>query len=94
MTKLLAGEQRIDTHGHGPDMIMTSREWASDIIREVSVQCDYGSYPQSIEPFDLGRALGRALANCNANDSNEHVNAYQVFKGIHHYLQRKTSNDK
>lgn len=64
--------------------IMTGREWASDTLKAVAECCEYGSYPHSLSAFDFGRALGRALINCDEE------NAYkELLRGMQHYYSQK-----
>jgi hypothetical protein len=77
---LLDGEHYVGIPGH----VLTSREWASDQLQEVSEYCFTGSYPHEIKAFDLGRAIGRALSNNNEDDSYG-----ELRRGIEHYLHSK-----
>lgn len=78
--QLLPGECKV---GNG---IMTSREWASGIIARVAETTEYGAFPSDVTPFDLGRALGRAIVN--AQDGEE--DAYkQLTRGLMHYFNTK-----
>lgn len=88
MTQLLAGEFELDTR---PGYIGTSREWAADVLDRVSRTTSYGGYPEYISPFDLGRAIGRALANCNDHDGNELFNYTEVQRGMVHYHKNKNT---
>lgn len=77
--KLLEGEAFL------PDgRVITQREWASRTLKVVADHCDYGSYPSNISAFDLGRALGRALVNCDEEDAYK-----QLLRGIDHYHTQK-----
>jgi len=75
MADLLPGE-----HDVGGGLIITGREWAAETIREVANSAEYGSYPQHISAFDLGRAIGRALTNCD-----EEGQYIKLLRGINHY---------
>lgn len=80
MSELHPGEAKFDAINY----IMTSRNWASEVLTEVASLCDVGMYPQRTSAFDLGRAIGRAVINCNED------NAYdEVKRGIDHYLSQK-----
>lgn len=83
MDELLEGEYRIEVKD-GEDMLMTGREWAAGQLTEVARCCEHGSYPPNITAFDLGRALGRALTNCNENDPHA-----ELRRGLEHYLSLK-----
>lgn len=80
MAELLAGEAET---GYG---VMTGREWAADTLKHVATHCEYGGYPQTVSAFDFGRALGRALSNCN--EPNPHA---ELWRGLNHYLDNKKS---
>jgi hypothetical protein len=68
--------------------IMTGREWASKTISRVAQSTNWGSYPQSISVFDLGRALGRAIINSNEEDPYK-----ELIRGLDHYFsQRENKN--
>ena len=82
-TKLLDGEAHV-----GDGMVMTQREWAADVLKSVSDNARIGSYPQELTAFDLGRALGRALANSNESDDEAFIEA-EVYRGWLHYRERK-----
>lgn len=45
--------------------IMTSREWAAQVLSEVADNARFGGYPSHVNSFDLGRALSRACINNN-----------------------------
>lgn len=64
--------------------IMTSRDWASNILRTVATATESGRYPNEISAFDLGRALGRALVNCREEDP-----MAEVLRGIERYQSGK-----
>ena len=76
---LLPGEDRL-TDG----LVMTSREWAADTLKQVANYCEYGSWPATVTAFDLGRAIGRAIVNCDETDAYK-----QMLRGIDHYNHMK-----
>lgn len=79
--ELLEGEA--DVGGH----IMTSREWASEVLMTIGEYAYSGSFPTDFTAFDFGRAIGRALSNCND------LEAYKnLIRGIEHYHSTKKTN--
>lgn len=40
---------------------------AAAVLQAVAKETEYGSYPQEITPFELGRAVSRALINYNGS---------------------------
>lgn len=84
MDELLEGE--FEVPGLNCQIVMTGREWSADQIVKVGALVAIGSYPQELSAFDLGRALGRALTNCNEDDP-----VKELLRGIEHYKQRKAT---
>jgi len=76
---LLPGE-----HSIGIGLVITSRDWASALLNEVSECTSYGSYPHSTSAFDFGRAVGRALVNCNEDDP-----LAEFTRGLDHYFSAR-----
>jgi hypothetical protein len=75
MAELYKGEVEIS-----PGLVMTSRNWAADTLHKVAEYADSGCYPHDISAFDLGRALARAMVNCNEEDWYK-----QMLRGILRY---------
>ncbi|MDP2676291.1 MAG: hypothetical protein Q8O83_01240 [bacterium] len=48
-----------------------SRVDAARVLRKVAKETEYGSYPQEVTPFELGRAVSRALINYNGSSLKE-----------------------
>lgn len=76
---LLPGEAKL-----ADGIVMTQREWAADILHEVEFRTRVGMFPQDVSAFDLGRALGRALTNCNEEDP-----VKELDRGLDHYYSNK-----
>lgn len=76
---LLPGEHRLPN-----GIVMTERQWAADTLQQVGQYCEYGSFPHTVTAFDLGRAIGRAIVNCDEEDAYK-----QMLRGIDHYNHMK-----
>jgi len=80
--ELLPGEQEVSN-----GIIITERSWAAEIISKVGGHTDYGSYPHDVSAFDLGRAVGRSLTNCNEDDP-----IAELTRGLNHYYSVRHRN--
>jgi hypothetical protein len=83
--KLLDGEAQISPD---PPLYITSRDWAAEILSEVTEACRNGGYPLHVSFFDLGRALGRATTNSNES---EDILISELQRGFARYLLIKRS---
>jgi len=77
--KLLPGE-----HSIGVGLVITSRIWAAKLINKIGEHTEYGAYPHSVSAFDFGRAVGRALTNCNEDDP-----ITEFTRGLDHYFSAR-----
>lgn len=63
--------------GREKDTGFYSRGDAAAVLQAVAEKTEYGSYPDKITPFELGRAVSRALINYNGSSLKD---SFEEFK--------------